>query len=88
MFSWLGALPAEASCTPIKADVVSLGEKAARAYAERSMASKIEAEKELIESVGKETGRVTDPAYTCTPFGNVIGADEWRCIGHVKVCTK
>jgi hypothetical protein len=88
MLTASGALPVAAACTPLKADVVSLGKETAHAYAERSMASKIKVEKDLIESVGKEAGRITESEFSCTPFGNVLGADEWRCVGHAKVCTK
>jgi hypothetical protein len=88
MLAASGASPVAAACTPLKADVVSLGKETARAYAERSMASKIKAEKDLIESLGKEAGRVTESDYSCTPFGNVLGADEWRCVGQAKICTK
>ncbi len=56
------ALPAgiaRAGCFPVKSEVVSLGEKAARFYAERSLAKAIEEQKGSVESSGSQLGNVT-----------------------------
>lgn len=79
---------AEAACYPVKADVVSLGEKAARFYAQRSLDTGIEEEKRRIEATGGELRPVGKGTLDCKPFPNVLGADEWRCTGAAKVCTK
>ncbi len=79
---------ANAGCFPVKSEVVSLGEKAARFYAERSLAKGIDDEKRTVESSGAQVARVTQGALNCKPFPNVLGADEWRCTGEAKVCTK
>jgi hypothetical protein len=78
---------ARAGCFPVKSDVVSLGEKAARFYAERSLAKAIEEQKGSVESSGSQLGRITKAELSCQPFPNLIGADEWRCVGEAKVCT-
>lgn len=85
---FLSAAGAAAACTPIRADIVSLGEGPARAYAVRSMTRQIESEKDLIEATGKKVARVTEPVYDCKPFPNIIGADEWRCTASARVCAK
>ena len=79
---------AEAGCNPVKADVVSLGEKPARAYAARSLDKGIEEEKQTITSTGSQVGRIMKKDLTCKPFPNLIGADEWRCTGEARVCSK
>jgi hypothetical protein len=79
---------AEAGCNPVRADVVSLGEKPARAYATRSLEKGIEEEKQTIASTGRQIGRVEKKELTCKPFPNLIGANEWRCTGEARVCTK
>jgi hypothetical protein len=84
------ALPAgaaHAGCFPVKSEVVSLGEKSARFYAERSLVKSIDDQKGSVESSGSPVGRVTRGALDCKPFPNLIGADEWRCTGEAKVCT-
>ena len=84
------ALPASiarAGCFPVKSEVVSLGEKAARFYAERSLNKAIDEQKTSVESSGSQLGRITKGGLNCQPFPNLIGADEWRCVGEAKVCT-
>ncbi len=78
---------ARAGCFPVKSEVVSLGEKAARFYAERSLAKEIDEQKGSVEASGSQLGRVSKTALNCQPFPNLIGADEWRCVGEAKVCT-
>lgn len=78
--------PADAACMPVKSEVVSLGEKAARFYSERSLGEEIAAEKSRIEASGQAVGRITRQ-MACAPFPNLIGADEWRCTGQAKVCS-
>ncbi len=75
-------------CTPLDTDIVSLGEKAARYYAMRSLNGKIEEEKALMVRQGFEVGAVTPPKLDCKFFPNVINMDEWRCTGTARVCTK
>ena len=56
------ALPAgiaRAGCFPVKSEVVSLGEKAARFYAERSLVKEIDEQKGSVESSGSQLGRVS-----------------------------
>ena len=88
----IGALvyPAMASavCFPVKTDIVSLGEKSARFYAERRLSENIEDQKSVLKSAGSAQSRVVKRELSCKPFPNVLGADEWRCIGQAKVCTK
>jgi hypothetical protein len=79
---------AAAGCNPVKSDVVSLGEKPARAYATRSLDKAIEDEKQTIAATGKEIGRIVKKDMACKPFPNLIGANEWRCIGEARVCSK
>lgn len=79
---------AEAGCNPVKSEVVSLGEKPARAYATRSLDKGIEEEKQTITSTGRQIGRIVKKDLTCKPFPNLIGADEWRCVGEARVCSK
>jgi hypothetical protein len=76
-----------AACTPVASDVVSLGEKAARFYSERSLTAAVEAERQRLASAAMVSGRITR-AMTCQPFPNLLGADEWRCVGKGKVCSK
>jgi hypothetical protein len=83
----LGAGIARANCFPVKSDVVSLGEKAARFYADRSLTNAIDDQKRLIESTGSPLGRIARAELNCQPFPNLIGADEWHCTGEAKVCT-
>ncbi len=78
---------AKADCTPVKSEVVSLGEKAARWYSERSLTNAIDDEKRRIEATGIKLGPVSK-AMKCVPYPNLIGADEWRCVGEGKVCSK
>ncbi len=88
----LGALmhPAVASavCFPVKTDIVSLGERSARSYAERSLNKHIEDQRRVLKSTGAAQSRVVKRELSCKPFPNVLGADEWRCIGQAKVCSK
>jgi hypothetical protein len=79
---------AGASCFPVKTDNISLGEKPARAYAERSLNKGIEAETRRLQAAGAQIGRVVRKELTCKHFPNVLGADEWRCLGEARVCTK
>ncbi len=81
------ATPAAADCRPLRSDVVSVGQKSAHRYAKRGLRKAIAAEKDSIVSTGAKVARVTKPVVTCKPFWNLIGADEWRCIGEAKVCT-
>ena len=84
------ALPAgtaRAGCFPVRSEVVSLGEKAARFYAERSLTKAIDDQKGSMESSGSPLSRITKSQLNCQPFPNLIGADEWRCVGEAKVCT-
>jgi hypothetical protein len=78
---------AHADCTPVNSEVVSLGEKAARFYSDRSLTGAIESEKRRIEAVGAKPGKITQ-SMECAPYPNLIGADEWRCAGKGKVCSK
>jgi hypothetical protein len=80
--------PARAACMPLKADVVSLGEKPARYYAERSINAQIESEKETAGATGRTVTSVSEPVYDCKPFPNILGADEWRCTAVARVCAK
>lgn len=82
------ATPAAADCRPLKSDVVAVGQNSTRGYAERSLQRAIDAEKDSITSSGLKIARVTKPIITCKRFPNLIGADEWRCLGEAKVCTK
>jgi hypothetical protein len=84
---WLSG-PASAACFPVTSDVVSLGEKSARSYAERSLDRNIENKKRMISSTGAEIGPVRNREMSCKPFPNVLGADEWQCLGKARVCTK
>jgi hypothetical protein len=86
-FVALGSAAAHAGCMPLSSDVVSLGEKAARFYSDRSLAAAISDERERLSQVGMPVGRITK-AIDCKPFPNLIGADEWRCVGQAKVCSK
>ena len=85
-FLALGAA-AYAECTPVASDVVSIGQKNARAYSERSLAAAIQGEQQRLKSAGLVSGRVTKD-MACKPYPNVIGADEWQCKGSAKVCSK
>jgi hypothetical protein len=78
---------AHAGCNPVKSDVVSVGEKAARFYSERSLQKAIADEKDRLVATGAALGPVTK-TMDCKPFPNLIGADEWRCVGAGKVCAK
>jgi hypothetical protein len=79
--------PAHAECTRVGSDVVSIGQKNARAYSQRSLAAAIEGEQQRLKSVGLVPGHVTR-GMACKPYPNVIGADEWQCQGYAKVCSK
>jgi hypothetical protein len=83
----LGCAAAHAECTPLSSEVVSIGERAARFYTERSLSQAIEDERRRLSASGGTAGPVTRN-MECKPFPNLIGADEWRCIGHAKVCTE
>lgn len=83
----LAAGIAQANCFPVKSDIVSLGEKAARFYADRSLTNAIDDQKGAIESSGSPLGRIARAELSCQPFSNLIGADEWHCTGEAKVCT-
>lgn len=77
-----------ADCRPLGSDVVAIGKQSAYRYSERSLRKAVESEKESIVSSGSKVGKVTKLVITCTPYANLIGADEWRCIGTAKVCVK
>lgn len=77
-----------ADCRPLSSDVVAIGKKNAYQYSERSLRKAIESEKESIISSGAKVAKVTKQTITCKPFNNILGADEWRCIGDAKVCVK
>jgi hypothetical protein len=85
--SLAGAGAAEASCTPVHSEVVSIGQKAARLYSERSLKNGIDAEQRRLGSVALSLGKVTK-TMTCVPYPNLLGADEWRCVGEAKVCAQ
>lgn len=87
-FGGLLVAPASAGCFPVTSDVVSLGEKSAHSYAERSLDQQINDEKRVIASIGAEIGRIAKREMSCKPYPNVLGADEWRCVGAARVCTK
>lgn len=76
-----------AKCFPAASDVVSLGEKAARSYAENSLDKSIAQQQQLLESLGEKAPDSVKKTLDCKPFPNVLGADEWRCVGSAKVCT-
>jgi hypothetical protein len=78
---------AAAQCLPADSDVVSLGEKAARAYGERSLNKHIAERSLAIESRGEKVSRIVKRSMDCKPFPNLLGADEWRCVGSARVCT-
>jgi hypothetical protein len=86
-FLALGAAAAHAECTRVASDVVSIGQKNARAYSQRSLAAAIEGEQQRLKSAGLVPGHVTR-GMACKPYPNVIGADEWQCQGSAKVCSK
>jgi hypothetical protein len=75
-----------ARCLPAESDVVSLGEKAARVYAERSLDTSIAQRQQLLETMGETAPGAINKNLDCKPFPNVLGADEWRCVGSAKVC--
>ncbi len=77
-----------AECTPLETDVVSLGEKAARFYAERSINAKIEDEKRRLATLGLQIGKVRQPKFECAYFPNIVAMDEWRCTAKAAVCAK
>jgi len=77
---------AQADCTPVKSEVVSLGEKSARFYSERSLTNAIDSEKQRLEATGVKLGPVSR-SMKCAPYPNLIGADEWSCVGEGKVCS-
>ncbi|MBC8051116.1 MAG: hypothetical protein H7X92_13360 [Chitinophagales bacterium] len=88
-FALPGAAHAAAvQCTPLDTDIVSLGEKAARFYAMRSLNGKIEDEKTALVKQGFEVGAISPPKLDCKFFPNIINMDEWRCTGTARVCTK
>jgi hypothetical protein len=78
---------AHAVCAPVGSEVVSLGEKAARFYSERSLTNAIDSEKQRVQAIGAKLGHVSR-SMDCSPFPNLIGADEWRCVGKGRVCSK
>ena len=82
-----GAGTAEATCMPVPSEVVSHGEKAARFYSERSLKRGIEAEQRRLGSIALTPVKVTK-TLTCVPYPNLLGADEWRCVGDAKVCAQ
>lgn len=92
-FLLLAALPMTvtnvlANCMPVKSDVVSLGEAVTRSYATRRLEEEKTALQRSIEASGAKITRIGDSKVDCAPFPNLIGADEWRCIGGAKICVK
>jgi hypothetical protein len=83
----MGAFSAHAACSSLSSDVVSLGERAARYYSERSLIKAIDDERNRFGTVGLVSARVTK-SMDCKPYPNLIGADEWRCVGAAKICSK
>jgi hypothetical protein len=79
---------AAAACFPVRSDVVSLGEAAARSYAQRSLDKSVADERQRLETTGAAVGRVVAKPLDCKHFPNLLGAHEWRCIGEAKICTK
>jgi hypothetical protein len=75
-----------AKCFPATSDVVSLGEKAARSYAEASLDKSIAQQTQLLDTLGERAPNPVKKTLDCKPFPNVLGADEWRCVGSAKVC--
>ncbi|GEM_PF-4259536 len=65
-----GVAQAAYQCTPLDTDIASLGEKAARFCAMRSLNSKIEEEKTAMVRQGYEVGAVTPPKLDCKFFPN------------------
>jgi hypothetical protein len=81
------AAPANAvTCFPAASDVVSLGEATTRVYAERSLDKHVEEKKQLIATRGESVGQIRGRQMDCKPFPNLLGADEWQCIGKARVC--
>jgi len=76
-----------ATCFPVSAEVVSLGEANARAYAARSLDRAVTARKTSVESSGRKVTKITRKDLLCAPYPNVLGADEWSCKGQARVCT-
>lgn len=76
-----------AKCFPAASDVVSLGEKTARSYADASLDKSIAQQQQLLETLGEKAPNSVKKTLDCKPFPNVLGADEWRCVGSAKVCT-
>ena len=76
-----------ARCFPAASDVVSLGQNTARSYAEASLDRSIAQQQQLLESLGEKVPGTVKKTLDCKPFPNVLGADEWRCVGSAKVCT-
>ncbi len=75
-------------CFPIETEIVSLGEKNARAYATRSLDRNIEERETVLKSTGFEVTRVARKDLECAPFPNLLGADEWSCTGTARVCAR
>jgi len=75
-------------CFPVNSEVVSLGEQAARYYAARSLDQQIEDRRQGLSASGRSVGRIDRQALDCSPYLNILGADEWRCRGAAKVCVQ
>jgi len=84
-FSSAGSTVAQ-PCFPVSSEVVSLGERNARAYAMRSLDREIAMRKASLTATGQQVGKVARDDLNCAPFPNLIGADEWRCKGRARVC--
>lgn len=78
---------AGATCHPVSVDVVSLGEKAARVYGERSLAREIAEQRRTLTYARPDNVRIVRQPLECRYFPNIIAADEWRCTGSAKLCT-
>lgn len=86
-FSLAAAVPASArTCFSVNAKVVSLGERNARAYADRRLAQEIESRKSVLETTGRRVSEIKRDSLSCAPYPNILGADEWQCAGSARVC--
>ncbi|MFP4537210.1 MAG: hypothetical protein ACLFPA_02820 [Dichotomicrobium sp.] len=74
------------TCFPVSSEVVSLGKDNARAYAGRRLEEAVAARQDSIVASGQRVSEVKSRELTCEPYANLIGADEWQCAGHARVC--
>lgn len=80
-------LPVSATCYPVSVDIVSLGRSAAQHYGEKNLTRRIKHKKAVLAAAGRQIARVFRDGFSCAPFPNILGADEWRCTGEARVCT-